>query len=55
MNQVNKDTINDIFLISFCLLLGTLSTESLFSPGPPVCSINKTDYHDIAEVVLKER
>jgi hypothetical protein len=26
----------------------------LFSPGPPVSSINKTDRHDITEILLKE-
>jgi hypothetical protein len=24
-----------------------------FSPGPPVSSINKTDHHDITEILLK--
>jgi hypothetical protein len=24
-----------------------------FSPGPPVSSINKTDRHDVAEILLK--
>jgi hypothetical protein len=24
-----------------------------FSPGPPVSSTNKTDHHDITEIVLK--
>jgi hypothetical protein len=24
-----------------------------FSPGPPVSSTNKTDHHDIAEILLK--
>jgi hypothetical protein len=25
-----------------------------FSPGPPVSSTNKTDRHDISEILLKE-
>ena len=29
------------------------STCLLFSPGPPVSSINKTDRHDITEILLK--
>ena len=28
-------------------------TGRLFSPGPPVSSTNKTDRHDIAEILLK--
>ena len=30
-----------------------LATGRWFSPGPPVSSINKTDPHDITEMVLK--
>jgi hypothetical protein len=30
-----------------------LATGRCFSPGPPVSSINKTDRHDIAEILLK--
>jgi hypothetical protein len=30
-----------------------LATGSWFSPGPPVSSINKTDRHDITEILLK--
>jgi hypothetical protein len=26
----------------------------MFSPGPPVSSTNKTEYHDITEILLKE-
>jgi hypothetical protein len=29
------------------------ATGRWFSPGPPVSSINKTDRHDITEIVLK--
>jgi hypothetical protein len=28
-------------------------TGQVFSPGAPVSSINKTDWHDIAEILLK--
>ena len=30
-----------------------LVTGQWFSPGTPISSINKTDHHDIAEVLLK--
>ena len=30
-----------------------LATGWWFSPGTPVFSINKTDHHDIAEILLK--
>jgi len=30
-----------------------LVTGRWFSPGPPVSSINKTDRHDITEILLK--
>jgi hypothetical protein len=30
-----------------------LATGQWFSPGPPVSSIDKTDCHDIAEILLK--
>ena len=30
-----------------------LATSRWFSPGPPVSSTNKTDHHDIAELLLK--
>jgi hypothetical protein len=30
-----------------------LATSRLFSPGPPVSSTNKTDVHDITEILLK--
>jgi hypothetical protein len=30
-----------------------LATGRSFSPGPPVSSINKTDHHDITEILLK--
>ena len=30
-----------------------LATGRWFSPGPPVSSTNKTDYHDITEILLK--
>jgi hypothetical protein len=30
-----------------------LVTGQCFSPGTPVSSINKTDCHDIAEILLK--
>ena len=30
-----------------------LATDQLVSPGTPVSSINKTDYHNIAEILLK--
>jgi hypothetical protein len=29
-------------------------TGQWFSPGPPVSSTNKTDCHDITEILLKE-
>jgi hypothetical protein len=28
-------------------------TGQWFSPGPPVCSTDKTDHHDITEILLK--
>jgi uncharacterized protein involved in type VI secretion and phage assembly len=31
----------------------SLATGRWFSPGPPVSSTNKTDRHDIAEILLK--
>ena len=30
-----------------------LATGRWFSPGPPVSSTNKTDHHDITEILLK--
>ena len=30
-----------------------LATDRKFSPGPPVSSTNKTDRHDITEILLK--
>jgi hypothetical protein len=30
-----------------------LATGRWFSPGPPVSCTNKTDYHDISEILLK--
>ena len=30
-----------------------LATDQWFSPGPPVSSTNKTDHHDITEILLK--
>ena len=30
-----------------------LATARWFSPGPTVCSTNKTDHHDITEILLK--
>ena len=30
-----------------------IATGQWFSPGPPVSSTNKTDRHDIAEILLK--
>ena len=30
-----------------------LATVRWFSPGPPISSINKTDCHDITEILLK--
>jgi hypothetical protein len=30
-----------------------LATGQLFSPGTPVSSTNKTDFHDITEILLK--
>jgi len=30
-----------------------LATDRWFSPGPPVSSTNKTNCHDIAEILLK--
>jgi hypothetical protein len=30
-----------------------LATGQWFSPGPPVSSTNKTDHHDITEILLK--
>jgi hypothetical protein len=31
----------------------SLATGRWFSPGPPVSSTNKTDRHDIPEILLK--
>jgi hypothetical protein len=31
-----------------------LASGPSFSPGPPVSSTNKTDRHDITEILLKE-
>jgi hypothetical protein len=33
--------------------LSRILTGWWFSPGPPVSSTNKTDPHDIAEILLK--
>jgi hypothetical protein len=33
--------------------LSWLPTGQWFSPGPPVFSTNKTDRHDITEILLK--
>ena len=30
-----------------------LDTGQLFSPGPPISSTNKTDHHDMTEILLK--
>jgi hypothetical protein len=38
---------------SVILLLPLFSTGWWFSPGPPVSSTNKTDRHDITEIMLK--
>jgi hypothetical protein len=36
-----------------CKVCQWLVTGQWFSPGPPVSSTNKTDRHDIAEILLK--
>ena len=36
-----------------CSRLVVLVIGRWFSPGPPVSSINKTDRHDITEILLK--
>jgi hypothetical protein len=38
-------------VIKFVSDLGQVN--GLFSPGPPVSSTNKTDRHDITEILLK--
>jgi hypothetical protein len=39
---------------SFCwLAAGTSIKGRWFSPGPPVSATNKTDSHDITEILLK--
>jgi hypothetical protein len=35
------------------IVLMTLQEREWFSPGPLVSSTNKTDRHDIAEILLK--
>ena len=41
--------------ITFCdKVCQWLATGWWFSPGPPVSSTNKTDCHDITEILLKE-
>jgi hypothetical protein len=35
------------------LLLPLFAGGRWFSPGTPVSSTNKTDYHDVTEIVLK--
>ena len=37
----------------YSLSVTSLVTGRWFSPGPPVSSTNKTDCHDIAEILLK--
>jgi hypothetical protein len=32
---------------------GVLATDRWFSPGTPVTSTNKTDHHDMTEILLK--
>ena len=34
-------------------LVGDLRQVGVFSPGTPVSSINKTDCHDITDILLK--
>ena len=36
-----------------CRWLATGRSRRWFSPGPPVSSTNKTDRHDITEILLK--
>jgi hypothetical protein len=40
-----------VFFISFVKFY--MTTDRWFSPGPPVSSTNKTDRHDITEILLK--
>ena len=35
------------------IILNPSTTDRWFSPGTPVSSTNKTDRHDIAEILLK--
>jgi hypothetical protein len=43
----------NIYNVSFKKIIGDLLQVSGFSPITPVPSTNKTDHHDIAEILLK--
>jgi hypothetical protein len=46
---------NNTFSIAMSVMLQIVSwlTGRYFSPGPPVSSNNKTDRHDITEILVK--
>jgi hypothetical protein len=47
-------TVSTVFALFFNLFVcHSLATSRWFSPGPPVSSTNKTDRHDITDIVLK--
>ena len=43
------------YICNQCLPPQWLTTARWFSPGPPISSTNKTDRHDITEILLKWR
>jgi hypothetical protein len=45
--------LTDLFLNIFDKVRQKLATGRWFSPGPPVSSTNKTEGHDIIEILLK--
>jgi len=51
--NILSTTLMTIFVRSFIPISENLATGRWFSPDPPVISTNKTDRHDINEILLK--
>jgi hypothetical protein len=49
----NTAILNNIIIINYTMAVGLINSERCFSLGIPVSSTNKTDHHDIAEILLK--
>jgi hypothetical protein len=50
LQNIKKKRINDKLIQ---IKLTSLKTGRLASPGPSISSTNKTNYHDIADILLK--